>query len=150
MTASDALDCDLLGVVARLNRLASQQSRMGMPVAQARLLAQIEDRGRSRICELAEADHCSQPTMTTQVRRLEASGWAVRERDPADARAVLVSITPAGRSALDAARTLRAAAVAPYLDRLGPAERATLTQAVSILHRVLADAGTTVSPQEQP
>lgn len=148
MAASDVLGSDLLGVVARLNRLASQQARLGMPVAQARLLAQIEERGRSRICQLAAADHCSQPTMTTQVRRLEAGGWAVREQDPADARAVLVSVTPAGRSALSAARSLRAAAIAPYLDRLAPAERARLTEAVSILHRMLGDASTAASSQE--
>ena len=90
------LGADLLTVVARLNRMATQQSALPMPYAQARLLAQIEQQGPSRISELAAADHCSQPTMTTQVQRLEAGGWVERRGDPSDARAVLVSVTPAG------------------------------------------------------
>ena len=42
-----------------------------VPWAQARLLSTIDDQGEARISDLAELDHCSQPTMTTQVRRLD-------------------------------------------------------------------------------
>ncbi|ETW21510.1 MarR family transcripitonal regulator, partial [Mycobacterium gastri 'Wayne'] len=68
------LGADLLGVVARLNRLATQRIQMPLPSAQARLLATIEAKGEARIGDLAAVDHCSQPTMTTQVRRLEEAG----------------------------------------------------------------------------
>ena len=41
-----SLGVDLLGVVARLNRLATQRTQMPLPRAQARLLSTIDDRGR--------------------------------------------------------------------------------------------------------
>jgi len=143
MTHADALGSDLLTVVARLNRYATQQAELTLPSAQARLLAQIEERGTSRICQLATADHCSQPTMTTSVQRLQAGGWVSRLPDPADARAVLVSITPMGTGALEATRAARGAVIAPHLATLDPADRTTLEAAVTILRRLLADAATT-------
>ena len=88
-----ALAADLLSVVARINRLATSRVKMKLPYAQARLLSMIEDQGAARISDLAALDHCSQPTMTTQVRRLESAGLVSRIADPADARAVLISIT---------------------------------------------------------
>ena len=69
---------------------------MPLPFAQARLLSTIEDQGAARISDLAALDHCSQPTMTTQVRRLEDAGLVSRTVDPDDARAVLISITAEG------------------------------------------------------
>ena len=88
------LGADLLAVVARLNRLASQRARIPLPFAQGRLLSTIEDQGAARISDLAALDHCSQPTMTMQVRRLEDAGLVSRTVYPDDARAVLIRITP--------------------------------------------------------
>ncbi|MGH3532224.1 MAG: MarR family transcriptional regulator, partial [Mycobacterium sp.] len=76
------LGADLLAVVARLNRYATQRIQMQLPAAQARLLSTIEANGEARICDLAAVDHCSQPTMTTQVRRLEDAGLVARTADP--------------------------------------------------------------------
>jgi DNA-binding MarR family transcriptional regulator len=142
LSAPADLGAELLTVVARLNRMATQHSALAMPYAQARLLAQIEQQGPSRISELAAADHCSQPTMTAQVQRLEAGGWARRRPDPSDARAVLVSVTPAGSRALAQARADRAAVVVPHLERLDPAQRETLAEAVGILRGILTEVAT--------
>ena len=90
------LGSELLTVVARLNRLATQRIRLPLPWAQARLLGTIDNQGEARISDLAELDHCSQPTMTTQVRRLEDAGLVARTPDPDDARAVRIRITPEG------------------------------------------------------
>lgn len=147
--APESLGSDLLGVVARLNRLATQRADIDLPYAQVRLLAQVEQDGAARISELAAADHCRQPTMTTQVQRLEAGGWVERRPDPSDARAVLVSITAAGRAALDQARAVRAAVVEPALANLGADDRGTLAEAVAILRQILADVGTTHEPSIQ-
>ena len=137
------LGSDLLSVVARLNRMATQRARIDVPYAQARLLSQVEEQGPARISALAAADHCSQPTMTAQVQRLEAEGWVRRETDPADARAVLVTITAGGRTALRLTRERRAGVVAPYLAALDDRDRDVLADAVDILRRLLADAGPT-------
>ena len=141
-----ALGSDLLSVVARLNRLATQRAGLDVPYAQVRLLAQVEERGPARISALAAADHCSQPTMTTQVQRLEAEGWVTREPDPADARAVLVTITPRGALALEQARARRADVVAPHVAVLTADQRETLAEAVAILQSLVAAAGS--SPTE--
>lgn len=137
MTTTAALGADLLSVVARLNRLANQRVHIPLPFAQARLLSTIEDQGTARISDLAELDHCSQPTMTTQVRRLEDAGMVSRVADPGDARAVLISITDAGRATLDRVRADRAAAIDPFLARLDESRRDTLAEAVTVLRDLL-------------
>lgn len=134
------LGADLLAVVARLNRLATQRIRMPLPAAQARLLSTIEAHGEARIGDLAAVDHCSQPTMTTQVRRLEDAGLVTRTIDPGDARAVRIRITPQGKRTLNAVRADRAAAIEPQLALLEPADRQVLTDAVKVLRRLLDNA----------
>src|ERR1700712_922651 len=133
-SADASLSADLLSVVARINRLATQRVKLELPVAQARLLSTIEDQGAARISDLAAFDHSSQPTMTTQVRRLEDAGLVSRVTDPADARAVLISITPRGSDALARVRTDRGAVIDPYLDRLDDGARQALTDAIRVMH----------------
>jgi DNA-binding MarR family transcriptional regulator len=131
------LGADLLAVVARLNRLATQRIQMPLPAAQARLLATIDAHGEARIGDLAAVDHCSQPTMTTQVRRLEDAGLVARTVDPGDARAVRIRITDEGMRTLNAVRADRAAAIEPQLALLEPADRRVLADAVAVLRRLL-------------
>jgi DNA-binding MarR family transcriptional regulator len=135
-----ALGADLLAVVARLNRLATQRARMPLPFAQGRLLSTIEDQGAARISDLAALDHSSQPTMTTQVRRLEDSGLVSRTVDPGDARAVLIRITRKGVKTLTQVRLDRGAAIDPYLERLDADDRQTLADAVRVLRELLEHA----------
>jgi DNA-binding MarR family transcriptional regulator len=137
---TSTLGADLLWVVARINRLATQRARLPLPYAQARLLSTIEDQGAARISDLAALDHCSQPTMTTQVRRLEDAGLVSRTVDPADARAVLIQITPKGVETLRQVRVDRSAAVDPYLERLDATDRQTLSEAIRVLHGLLEEA----------
>jgi DNA-binding MarR family transcriptional regulator len=143
---SAGLGADLLAVVARINRYATQRIQMQLPAAQARLLSTIEAHGEARICDLAAVDHCSQPTMTTQVRRLEDAGLVTRTIDPCDARAVRIRITPEGMRTLNRVRADRAAVIEPQLAKLAPADRRTLVAAVALLRRVLEDAAPAPRP----
>ncbi|BBX08703.1 MarR family transcriptional regulator [Mycolicibacterium aichiense] len=136
------LGSELLTVVARLNRLATQRIRLPLPWAQARLLSTIDDQGEARISDLAELDHCSQPTMTTQVRRLEDAGLVARTTDPDDARAVRIRITPEGKTMLTQVRADRAAVIDPRIERLSDEDREILSTAVGALHRLLDDLDT--------
>ena len=137
--ASAGLGADLLGVVARLNRFATQRIQMQLPAAQARLLSTIDAHGEARICDLAAVDHCSQPTMTTQVRRLEDAGLVTRTADPGDARAVRIRITAQGLHTLNRVRADRASAIEPQLGKLDAADRQTLIDAVAVLRGLLDD-----------
>lgn len=141
-SADTELGLGLLGVVARLNRLATQRTQPPLPWAQARLLSTIESQGEARISNLAALDHCSQPTMTTQVRRLEDAGLVTRTIDPADARAVLIRITPKGVNTLRRVRTDRAAVIDPLLAQLGDEDREVLGVAVDVIRRLLDNART--------
>ena len=138
--ADTALSAELLSVVARINRLATQRVKLELPYAQARLLSTIEDQGTARISDLAGFDNCSQPTMTTQVRRLEDAGLVSRVTDPSDARAVLISITARGSDVLARVRSDRGAVVDPYLDRLADDDRRALADAVRVMRAILRDA----------
>jgi DNA-binding MarR family transcriptional regulator len=132
---------ELLSVIARVNRWATYHADLAIPPAQARLLAQIDTLGSARVGDLARADHCSQPTMTTQLQRLEEQGWSAREADPADARAVLISLTPAGRAVLAAVRDARAATLAPVLSRMSDTEQARIRDTVTTLNELMRAAG---------
>ena len=133
------LGSDLLAVVARLNRFATQRIQMQLPAAQARLLSTIDAHGEARICDLAAVDHCSQPTMTTQVRRLEDAGLVTRTVDPGDARAVRIKITAEGMQTLNRVRADRASAIEPQLAELNDTDKQTLVEAVTVLRRLLDD-----------
>ncbi|MBV8965141.1 MAG: winged helix-turn-helix transcriptional regulator [Mycobacteriaceae bacterium] len=139
-SARTSLGVDLLGVVARLNRLATQRTTLPLPWAQARLLGTIEDQGLTRISDLAALDHCSQPTMTMQVRRLEDAGLVTRTTDPADARAVLIGITPAGIKTLHQVRADRAGVIDPHIAALDDDDRRTLAAGVRVLQKLLDEA----------
>lgn len=127
----------LLSAVARLNRWATRHAELRIPPAQGRLLSLIDELGPTRIGELAHADHCSQPTMTTQVQRLEAAGWATRSADSHDARVALIDLTGEGRAQLEQLRASRAAALAPELARLSDQERQALRSATEIILRIV-------------
>ena len=131
----------LLAAVARLNRWATRHAELAIPPAQARLLSLIDELGPARIGELANADHCSQPTMTTQVQRLEAAGWASRSADTSDARVALISLTDEGREQLEQLRASRAEALAPEVARLSEQERDALRSATEIILRIVHPGG---------
>jgi DNA-binding MarR family transcriptional regulator len=138
--ADTALAADLLAVVARIHRLANQRVRTRLPYARARLLSVIEEHGPARISDLAALDHCSQPVMTTQVRRLEDAGLVSRTTDSADARSVRIRITAEGRSVLAQVGADRGAAIDQRLARLDDADRRTLAEAVRVMRGLLDDA----------
>ncbi|MCU1536126.1 MAG: hypothetical protein JWP82_477 [Humibacillus sp.] len=146
MTSSTTLGNELLRSAARLSRWASRNASFDVPFAQARLLALLDELGPSRVSVLAVADHSSQPTVTTQLQRLEASGWVDRAADPDDARASLVSLSPAGVDALAGVRRARLAVLAPALDELDETGVARLAVAVEVLDQLLAAAAATTDP----
>ncbi|TWP37883.1 MarR family winged helix-turn-helix transcriptional regulator [Leekyejoonella antrihumi] len=128
----------LLSAVSRLNRWATRHADLQIPPAQARLLSLIDSIGPARIGELAEADHCSQPTMSTQVQRVESAGWASRTDDPSDRRASMIELTDEGRDVLNEVRAARHRAVADVFATLTPAETAAVDQATTVIEKFVA------------
>lgn len=127
----------LLLAVSRLNRWATRRADMEVPPAQARLLALVLEMGPTRIGDLADADQCSQPTMTTQVQRVEAAGWVTRSPDPSDARASLVEVTDAGRAVIARVREARSVTLQPSLADLTEQDERVLDEAITIMQRMI-------------
>ncbi|WP_307836098.1 MarR family winged helix-turn-helix transcriptional regulator [Phycicoccus sonneratiae] len=144
--STDDLADDLLRSAARLSRWASRHAAHDLPWAQARVLSLVEELGPARITTLAAADDTSQPTMTTQVQRLEAEGFVTRSSDPADARASLVELTPSGTAALAAARRARARTLEPVLTGLD-ADPARVRAAVDLLVELVEATRTAAVPE---
>ena len=138
MTGTDLtqLGVDVVVASARLTRMASRDVS-ALPHAAMRLLGRLDELGPTRISDLAKADRCSQPTMSTLVQRQEEQGWVRRQSDPADSRASLISLTEAGFAELQRARQEAGAAVAARLRQLPATDLATLEAAVVVMHKIL-------------
>jgi DNA-binding MarR family transcriptional regulator len=141
-TELSQLGVDVVVAAARVTRLASRDVS-ALPHAAMRLLGRLDELGPTRISELAKADRCSQPTMSTLVQRQEESGWVRREPDPGDSRASLISLTDAGRAELTRARTEAGEALAARLRQLPDEDIATLEAAVTVMRTIL-----TLEPME--
>lgn len=127
----------LLDAVVRLNRWANHHSVASLPLAQARVLSQIDEWGQARTGDLARAERCSQPTMTARVQRLQAQGWVQRVADPLDARAATLTLTDEGRAVLASARGTRARVIDALIAQLDAPERQRLQEAIQALRGLL-------------
>ncbi|SKU78049.1 putative transcriptional regulator MarR [Mycobacteroides abscessus subsp. abscessus] len=136
VSTTDGLTADVLTVIARLNRWVSSYADLPVPTGQARLLALVGEMEDARISDLAQADHCSQPTMTVQLKRLQDVGYVERRVDPADKRAQRIKLTSKGREALVAMRAQRQGVLDPWLSTLPAEEQRTLAEAAAILERL--------------
>jgi len=140
----EPLGNELLRAAARLTRWATRHASFEVPFAQARLLAAVV--GPARVSALAQADNSSQPTMTAQLKRVEAAGWVQRVADPEDARASLVSLSPHGRAALAEVRRARLAVLSPALERLDGPAKERVAIAVEVINELLEAAAQSPAP----
>jgi len=108
----------------------------GLPAAQLSALSVVVFGGPLSLGALATAEQVRPPTMSRVVGALEATGLVTREADPADARAILVTATRAGRRLLAEGRRRRVEALAERLLTLDESERAALHAAAPALVRV--------------
>lgn len=146
MTTTDANVVDLLVTAGRLTRLAGVISGDDLPRAVVRALAVLEEHGSLRVSEFARIDRCSQPAATALIGRLVADGFATRNKDPHDSRAVVVALTDAGRARLAASREAFAAALA---DRLPGFDTDRLNRLATDLNELL-DAVRTAASSHDP
>ncbi len=88
---------------------------LGLTHPQYLVMLALWERAPLRVSEIAERLRLEPATLSPLLKRLEAAGFVVRERDRADERAVAVSLTPAGQRLRRRAERIPAAVV----DRLG-------------------------------
>jgi DNA-binding MarR family transcriptional regulator len=103
---------------------------------EAGLLITLLD-GPRRITELAETEALAQPTVTQLVDKLQGRGLVERARSAEDGRVVLVSISPDGRSTLEAVRGRTRALMREALLNLDDEELASLVAATRTLEGLI-------------
>ncbi|MCU1394985.1 MAG: hypothetical protein JWM34_3413 [Ilumatobacteraceae bacterium] len=90
--------------IARLARMLENSSGGELSLPQYRVLGLLSA-GEERASQLAARLSVAKPTLTALVDSLVERGFVLREALHGDRRAVRVSITPAGRAALDTTAT---------------------------------------------
>jgi len=127
--------------VLRLSRQLRRQShQLGLSPIDAMVLGRVMKMDGIGLSELADAEQISRPTMSAQVKRLEAAGFLARlAPDAEDRRRVGLTLTPAGRKALEAVRRRRNDWLAQRLAALTPEARASLTGALAALAQLAGE-----------
>ena len=126
----------LLPQASLLTRLVAKQAHWAVSRSEGSVLSTLSA-APQRITALAEAENLAQPTVTILVKRLEERGWIEREKDPDDGRVVLVSLTAAGREALESFREQYRALLRDYMAGLSDEQVAELVSATDALARLL-------------
>ena len=97
------------------------------------LVDRVSEFGPARMSELATWQSVDRSTMTTQVGRLEKLGLVQRAPAPDDRRAIVVSVTEAGRTLHEESRAAACAAFDSMLADWTDKERQQLTESLSHL-----------------
>lgn len=113
--------------------LRENREPAGLSASALSALSRLDSSGALRVTELSAREGLTQPGMTTLINRLEDAGYAVREADPDDGRAVRVRITPAGSERVREHHSTRSARVAARIAELSPADQAALVAALDAL-----------------
>lgn len=90
----------------------------GLTPSQYRIM-KLAGAGGERSTRLAQRLAVAKPTLTATADGLVAAGYACRAAEPGDRRVVRLSLTPAGRAALDRADVAYADWLGPLLDATG-------------------------------
>ncbi|OAR19612.1 MarR family winged helix-turn-helix transcriptional regulator [Mycobacterium leprae] len=107
-----------------------------LTLAQLSILVTLLDQGPIRMTDLAAHERVRTPTTTVAIRRLEKIGLVKRSRDLSDLRAVLVDITPRGRTVHGESLANRRAALTTMLSQLPTSDLNILKNALAPLQRL--------------
>jgi DNA-binding MarR family transcriptional regulator len=106
------------------------------------VLHTLSRNGPLRLTDLTATEQLKQPAITSLVARLERDGLVSRRRDPRDGRAVLLSLTRAGRQIVRSRHADRTAKLSRLVDRLDDQEREVLAGCAGVLVRLIEIAAT--------
>lgn len=133
---TDDVPARLAFATGRLNRRL-RSAGGGLSHGLLSALATVRSQGPLRLAELAQLESVSAPSTTRLVADLEGKGLVTRAADPADGRAILISITDTGIETIAAARAARAAMIAELFENLDADEVAAITAALPALEKMI-------------
>lgn len=134
---SEDLRTALKGIVRQMRRDTERQEQ-GLSLMQAMLLHLIHEHPGIGVAELARMQQVRSPTMSGQVKALEAAGLVERAPSAHDRRRSGLHASPAGLQALRQLRDRRHDWLSQRIARLSPDQMAALAGAIDALN-FLAD-----------
>jgi len=141
-TPADLVATQLVELLPWLLRAIHQQMResdSGLHLSQARLLGMCGHREWS-LSELARKQGVAPATMSRMVNTLVGRGWLHRRPAQSDRRAIVVGLTPLGRSVLDESNRQMRAHFAQLLAGLDQPDLNLTAQGLDTLRGALATA----------
>ncbi len=124
--------------VGLVRRLRSTASPGDLTWSQESALLRLETSGPQTISQLARAEGTRSQSMGAIVASLEAQGLADRTPDSRDGRQSIITVSHAGRRALDDARAVKQDWLAERLtSQLTQDEQNVLAQAIPLLQRIV-------------
>ena len=137
-------------IVGLIRRLRSTAGPGNLTWSQEAALLRLETGGPQSISQLARAEGTRSQSMGAIVASLEAQGLVDRAADPADGRQSVITVSDAGRRALDDARAVKQDWLADRLTgELNQHEQDIVAQAVPLLQRII-DLTPEVPPASPP
>jgi DNA-binding MarR family transcriptional regulator len=124
-----------------LRRLREEDDALGISPPRLSALSVVVYAGPIGIGALAAAEGVAAPTMSRLVDGLERDGLVRRERDPDDARGVLVRATAAGERTLRRGRRRRVDTLATGLRVLSDDDLAAVARGAELIERIARSAG---------
>ena len=130
---ADSLLRALFLTMRRIRRENAQASSMGYP--DLMILFYLRRSPGIGVSDLAAEAGVRGPTMSGQVKRLEAAGLILREPGPdSDRRRVRLILAPAATAMIDSVKRQDTDWLAGRLAELSAADRGTIAQAIPALH----------------
>ncbi|HEV7310252.1 MarR family transcriptional regulator [Ensifer sp.] len=124
----------LFDLYHRVHRLVNaSMSEEGVSLARSKFLFYLNTLGPCRCADIASALSFAPRTVTEAIDGLERDGMVVRDPDPDDRRAKIISITDRGRQALDAALEPRYRTIEALFSALDECERCELFRLLGCL-----------------
>lgn len=134
-TSVPHLSTDLRLACLRIARRNRFESVVQVPPHQAAVLVCIQ-RGAVSAGEIAEREKISAPTVSRTITSCVDAGWVSRAGNPEDGRRIILSLTEAGRRALEETVKAREEWMSSRLKQLTAEEIALLEAALPVLERV--------------
>lgn len=130
---------ELRAVIGKLNRQLREQSQTGdLTSSQKSVLVHLEREGSATVTTLARALGMRPQSMGVAVSALQAAGLVVGSAHPSDGRQTVLSLTPACRRLIRAARSAREDWLFQAIQtKLGPREQEQLAAGVELLKRLV-------------
>ncbi len=126
----------LRAAVFRLSRRLRKHDLAGLTPSQLSTLSSVGQCGPVRLGDLAAAERIAPSTLTRLVNVLEERGYLLREPAPDDARAFLVTVTPAGHDVLERIRAEATSLLTDILLTLPADQLAALDAAMPALEQL--------------